>query len=200
MDATAVDSHRRLVLVRRDDVEHLILIGGPTDVVVEQNIRLQTPARRLEQRTPAEEVPVRQSPESLKPPAHAAEAPATGAPHRTPETPRPKPVETPSAMSARVATALRPVATAAPAATETRYQATAASPAPAPKETMRPAPSQASPAPGKSGDLDDALLKELEVTLNEKSPSKQAEPSGAHKKVDDEMSRLLGDLSAQRDK
>lgn len=46
MDATAVDSHRRLVLVRRDDVEHLILIGGPTDVVVEQNIRLLPPVRR----------------------------------------------------------------------------------------------------------------------------------------------------------
>lgn len=38
MDATAVDSHRRLVLVRRDDVEHLLLIGGPTDVVVEHGI------------------------------------------------------------------------------------------------------------------------------------------------------------------
>ena len=40
MDAAAVDSQRRLVLVRRDDVEHLILIGGPTDVVVERDIRL----------------------------------------------------------------------------------------------------------------------------------------------------------------
>ena len=40
MDATAVDSHRRLVLVRRDDVEHLLLIGGPADVVVESDIRI----------------------------------------------------------------------------------------------------------------------------------------------------------------
>ena len=40
MDATAVDSHRRLVLVRRDDVEHLLLIGGPTDLVVESDIRI----------------------------------------------------------------------------------------------------------------------------------------------------------------
>ena len=40
MDATAVDSHRRLVLVRRDDIEHLLLIGGPTDVVVERDIRI----------------------------------------------------------------------------------------------------------------------------------------------------------------
>ena len=46
MDAAAVDSQRRLVLVRRDDVEHLILIGGPTDVVVERDIRLHAPTRR----------------------------------------------------------------------------------------------------------------------------------------------------------
>ncbi|MGH6760217.1 MAG: flagellar biosynthetic protein FliO [Phyllobacterium sp.] len=39
MDAAAVDNRRRLVLIRRDDIEHLILIGGPTDVVVETNIR-----------------------------------------------------------------------------------------------------------------------------------------------------------------
>ncbi|MHC1548699.1 hypothetical protein [Phyllobacterium sp. K27] len=38
-DAAAVDNRRRLVLVRRDDVEHLILIGGPSDLVIEQNIR-----------------------------------------------------------------------------------------------------------------------------------------------------------------
>ena len=46
MDAAAVDSQRRLVLVRRDDVEHLILIGGPTDVVVERDIRLHGAVRR----------------------------------------------------------------------------------------------------------------------------------------------------------
>lgn len=33
-----LDQMRRLVLVRRDNVEHLILIGGPTDVVVESGI------------------------------------------------------------------------------------------------------------------------------------------------------------------
>ena len=33
-----LDKTRRLVLVRRDDVEHLILIGGPQDVVVESGI------------------------------------------------------------------------------------------------------------------------------------------------------------------
>lgn len=33
-----VDSKRRLVLIRRDDVEHLIMTGGPVDVVIETGI------------------------------------------------------------------------------------------------------------------------------------------------------------------
>src|SRR5262249_16930612 len=38
IDAASVDGRRRLVLIRRDNVEHLVLIGGPTDIVVGQNI------------------------------------------------------------------------------------------------------------------------------------------------------------------
>jgi flagellar protein FliO/FliZ len=38
IDAAAVDGRRRLVLVRRDNIEHLLMIGGPTDIVVESNI------------------------------------------------------------------------------------------------------------------------------------------------------------------
>lgn len=38
LDAAAVDARRRLVLVRRDNVEHLIMIGGPTDIVIESGI------------------------------------------------------------------------------------------------------------------------------------------------------------------
>ncbi|MBW9062099.1 flagellar biosynthetic protein FliO [Rhizobium herbae] len=41
LDAAAVDTRRRLVLVRRDDVEHLIMIGGPTDIVIESRIGAQ---------------------------------------------------------------------------------------------------------------------------------------------------------------
>jgi flagellar protein FliO/FliZ len=33
-----LDKTRRLVLVRRDDVEHLMLVGGPQDVVIESSI------------------------------------------------------------------------------------------------------------------------------------------------------------------
>jgi len=49
MDAAAVDSRRKLVLIRRDDVEHLLLIGGPTDVVVEQNIVMESRANARSQ-------------------------------------------------------------------------------------------------------------------------------------------------------
>src|SRR6478735_10455877 len=45
IDAAAVDGRRRLVLVRRDNIEHLLMIGGPTDIVVEPNIVRATPAR-----------------------------------------------------------------------------------------------------------------------------------------------------------
>jgi flagellar protein FliO/FliZ len=38
IDAAPVDARRRLILVKRDNVEHLLMIGGPTDIVVESNI------------------------------------------------------------------------------------------------------------------------------------------------------------------
>ena len=45
IDAAAVDGRRRLVLVRRDNIEHLLMIGGPTDIVVEPNIVRAMPGR-----------------------------------------------------------------------------------------------------------------------------------------------------------
>src|SRR5213592_2414740 len=54
IDAAAVDGRRRLVLVRRDNVEHLLMIGGPTDIVVEPNIVRASPSRdQLQQRAAA---------------------------------------------------------------------------------------------------------------------------------------------------
>ncbi|MEM7747844.1 MAG: hypothetical protein AAF346_06300 [Pseudomonadota bacterium] len=38
VDQATVDGRRRLVLVRRDNVEHLIMTGGPVDVVIETGI------------------------------------------------------------------------------------------------------------------------------------------------------------------
>src|SRR6202140_2479548 len=38
VDAANVDGRRKLVLIRRDNLEHLVLIGGPSDVLIEPNI------------------------------------------------------------------------------------------------------------------------------------------------------------------
>ena len=38
VDAAKVDGRRHLILIRRDNLEHLLMIGGPTDIVVEPNI------------------------------------------------------------------------------------------------------------------------------------------------------------------
>lgn len=47
-EQATVDSRRKLVLVRRDDVEHLIMTGGPVDVLIETGIaprKLESPNR-----------------------------------------------------------------------------------------------------------------------------------------------------------
>lgn len=50
VDQFNVDGRRRLVLIRRDDVEHLVMTGGPVDIVIETGI----PPRRT--RAPGEVV------------------------------------------------------------------------------------------------------------------------------------------------
>ncbi len=39
VEVTALDGRRRLVLVRRDDVEHLLLLGPTSELVIENNIK-----------------------------------------------------------------------------------------------------------------------------------------------------------------
>jgi len=56
-----IDKSRRLVLVRRDNVEHLILIGGAHDLVIEQAI---TPAAIAAAYTPS---PITPDPASFRP-------------------------------------------------------------------------------------------------------------------------------------
>jgi flagellar protein FliO/FliZ len=42
VEHASVDGKRRLILVRRDNVEHLIMTGGPVDVVIETGIMPQS--------------------------------------------------------------------------------------------------------------------------------------------------------------
>jgi|SRR5580700_4207228 hypothetical protein len=39
VEAANVDGRRKLVLIRRDNLEHLVLIGGPSDVLIEPTSR-----------------------------------------------------------------------------------------------------------------------------------------------------------------
>ena len=39
VETAPVDARRKLLLVRRDDVEHLIIVGGPVDMVIETGIK-----------------------------------------------------------------------------------------------------------------------------------------------------------------
>src|SRR5207342_1150584 len=79
IDAATVDTRRKLVLIRRDNVEHLIMIGGPTDVLIEPNIVRATPAVPVREVAPAREAPpmreaspVREAPMREAPPVREA--------------------------------------------------------------------------------------------------------------------------------
>lgn len=52
-----VDGKRQIVLIRRDDVEHLILTGGPQDIVLEANIPLIAEPVAVPSRRPIPPVP-----------------------------------------------------------------------------------------------------------------------------------------------
>ena len=56
MEQSSLDGRRRLVLIRRDDVEHLIMTGGPVDVVIETGIasRQREPVEQAERAEPIE--------------------------------------------------------------------------------------------------------------------------------------------------
>jgi hypothetical protein len=111
LDATAVDTRRRLVLIRRDDVEHLVMIGGPTDIVIESRIArhddLQaTPAAqpRQQRAAPPAAEPVR--------PARAAAAPTQAAQHPVERPVRPAEAAHPTPPQARQQPASAPLAAA----------------------------------------------------------------------------------------
>jgi hypothetical protein len=66
IDTAMVDSRRQLLIIRRDNVEHLIMTGGPTDILIESNIvrAAAAPAR--------EAAPTRATPTLAEPPPRAA--------------------------------------------------------------------------------------------------------------------------------
>jgi flagellar biogenesis protein FliO len=119
IDYASIDARRRLILVRRDNVEHLVMIGGPTDVVVESNIVRAVAASSREPAIPRSPAPAEPLPPTLplpeaalndswplqpEPPAPPRRAPRIDAfpeehggvpPLHTEPSPRPQHAETP---------------------------------------------------------------------------------------------------------
>lgn len=56
-----IDKTRRLVLVRRDETEHLVLIGGGQDLVIESGISLNSGMDDMRE-APRPPIPIRQAP------------------------------------------------------------------------------------------------------------------------------------------
>lgn len=261
LDATAIDGQRRLVLVRRDDVEHLILIGGSNDLVVEREIRafeeephaetersssenhhetraaptrpvvgprLATETRVASPSTPQPQAlssrPAAQSRPSsgdVAPVATAHQpvaAPNVGAPPRP--TPSPDPV---SVQSEREPRFDKPSEAPARQTQRPPQESLVAAPSPTPVNAPAPEPARREPtgpasirpaaagamAAGATGerstrhdaDLDDALLEELELTLEEddrRSTAPEPDTTRREPHLDDEMDRLLGELSSER--
>src|SRR5262249_28930412 len=87
IDAAAVDGRRRLVLVRRDNVEHLLMIGGPSGIVVEPN-NLRAPAR-ADQMPPPPRIGALPDANAWRDGAAPREASALPEPQRAEPPPRP---------------------------------------------------------------------------------------------------------------
>jgi flagellar protein FliO/FliZ len=142
VDAFDLDRHRQLVIVRRDNVEHLLMIGGPNDLVIESEI-IRAEGREVRLRDNAREKEAREAP--LTPVAAPAQPPIAPpvAPPWQPELepalaragqPQP-PRKTPIAP-------IPPLAPTAPA-----LQAEADAPAPVVDEPIAPIPPLAPAAP-----------------------------------------------------
>ena len=88
IDAATVDARRRLVLIRRDNTEHLLMIGGPTDVVVETNI-LRGAAAAANAREPARLSMMTETTARLTPSVEGSWPPAAAEPAPLPVTAMP---------------------------------------------------------------------------------------------------------------
>ncbi|MGV1788812.1 flagellar biosynthetic protein FliO [Rhizobium sp. A37_96] len=123
LDAAAVDARRRLVLVRRDGIEHLIMIGGPTDIVIESGISDATRAGAAA--TPVEIPVAYENPQQLQKKTPELDTPPVALPQRRQST------------EDKIEAYLRTEPTVAPAP--------APEPTPAPRMAERPQPAAVKP-------------------------------------------------------
>lgn len=170
LDVSPVDQKRKLVLIRRDDMEHLILIGGQNDLVVESGIqRVRT--RRVEPAAPGR-MEAEQAPESR--PA----APVRRVPPVEPQVAPPAPP---------------PVVPAMPVAREQNAPARSAPvPSPATVETIEPADLKATPAAVRSQAPDRAPERFGERPLPLRPPSEERSQAAAAEPSPPALPAFLG--------
>lgn len=260
LDAAAVDARRRLVLIRRDEVEHLIMIGGPSDLVIEQGIGAISAetAMRAAAAPPPESVVTRRQPETLPnrerepdvarrrtfdeeprprreaavpemerrtPPRREPAPPVSREPVREPERPvsrepvreaaaprRPEPVREPASperreparenvvVEPRFTGGSRVAQPVAARAEERRFgerPETAEIRNPEPERDLAAAAGMDRVRESRS-DLDAALLRELEATLDSKKGTPRALQSRSDKDIDDDMAELIAEMSRER--
>src|SRR5690242_531762 len=162
IDAATVDARRRLVLIRRDNVEHLLIIGGPTDVVVEQNIVRAVGARETGRPGVAElgarNAPTAETAWPLQPVTEPPPAP----PQRSY---RPAPTDEPWLPPEPGA---RPRPTDSITGMASEFSSRVNSPEVAPPPPARPEPSPAAPPPAAAKNMDQNLAdmaQQLEAAL-----------------------------------
>lgn len=132
LEAIAVDPKRRLVLLRRDNTEHLVLIGGNNDVVIEQGIlRMQRPVQA--NRTHERVEPILRPPVPVREPLAAAETP-------TPPLSAPPLSAAPVAAPPGAASPVASAPTRAPTTARPPSSVTAAPPPAAPQARTSPQP------------------------------------------------------------
>ncbi|WP_269780334.1 flagellar biosynthetic protein FliO, partial [Methylobacterium sp. Leaf118] len=173
VDIYELDRHRQLILLRRDNVEHLLLVGGPNDVVIERHIQRGAGARytadgarepeadgpdaldgpRAERFLDSPAPPTFTMPEVVPPdlpgaePVHPERSPPLDPGLFEPEEPSTEPPARPaSAMSRLIRRTPPPLATPRPEPTAERPRPDATTPRPTPPATAR-LPQAAEPIP-----------------------------------------------------
>jgi flagellar protein FliO/FliZ len=190
IEVTGVDARRSLVLVRRDNVEHLLMIGGPTDVVIEPNIvrAVAVGARETSARSTAEATsrstatdawPLQPDVPPL-PQRQPQEEPAARQPPPRPQQPQPEPV------AARTPHAADPLGALAAELGRTAEKETAPPPPREPKRT--PPPLAPAPQPTVAADPNlSEMAQRLEAALRH-APGARTEPAVASKSAAPEIS------------
>lgn len=210
-DSIEIDNQRRLILVRRDDVEHLILTGGPSDVVVEQGIgRSPAPVRREPPAPVVADQPVRRPAAVVVPtpaPVRPAEEPRPAAARAEPAldvAPRPVPEPEPARVTPA---ALQPVPRReekvheepqpAPAAFQPRPAVSpvhAVAPVAAEPVHVAPQPQAQVSALARGPEEDDVV----EFPQTDAARQRRQAEGRRDSSLEDEMSRLLEDISDER--